>query len=193
MRSSRRSLARTGYRSTAVSAGSARTMDNNGSASRTNRSRVLRNRASGTATCARRVPQVTLPEAKASSTTGSKNCAASSRPSLKALRFSAMLRSAMRSRRAGSIPACHRSACRHSHGVGTSQPVARRILARSQSRRSGLGYWPTIDNGSRRTISAKQTSAELVLVVVLHDPHRPGPEHVDRAVEQGPLCQSDTR
>jgi hypothetical protein len=33
-----------------------------------------------------------------------------------------------------------------------------------------------------------------VLVVVLHDPHRPGPEHLDRAVEQGrPLCQSDTR
>ena len=32
-----------------------------------------------------------------------------------------------------------------------------------------------------------------VVVVVLHDPHRPGPQHLDSTIEQRPLGQSGTR
>jgi hypothetical protein len=59
---------------------------------------------------------------------------------------------------------------------------------------TGIGVLADDRERITQTTSAKQTSgAELVLVVVLDDPHRPRPEHLDRAVEQGALCQSDTR
>jgi len=60
-------------------------------------------------------------------------------------------------------------------------------LGKVGERKPGLGYGPTIEIGSRQTTSAKQTSAELGF-----SSHRPRPEHLDRTVEQGTLCQSDT-
>jgi len=71
---------------------------------------------------------------------------------------------------AGSMPACRRSSCRHSQGVGTSLTMAVGIWERSASRKPGLGIGrrSRTDRGRRPLQSRRGPS--WVLVVVLHGP-----------------------
>src|SRR5262249_46296446 len=110
------------------------------------------------------------------------------------IEVSAMIRSPMQFSRAGPIPACRRSSYTHNHAIGTSPKVAMPISARSPSRK--LGFEKSVDNEERiaaNDFGKTHESGIAVHVVVLHDPHRPGPQHLDHAVEQCLLCQSGAR
>ena len=116
---------------------------------------------------------------------GSNTWMTSTSPALSAATLPAMVWSATRAMRAGSMPARRRSCCRQSHGVGTSLTVASRTDLRSASVKSGRGGAAhQQERIARHDLGEADDVAARHLLIGLHDPHRPAPADVDRAVHQ---------
>jgi hypothetical protein len=128
----------------------------------------------------------------ACSTTGSKSCAASIRPSqrIEVFGHAAIANALEPSRVYTRLPQI----------LLQTQPWCRHLADRSKAHSGEVcepktGIRVFADDRKRIPADNFRKADEPrvgVLVMVLHDPHRPGPQHFDRAVEQRLLSQSDT-